>query len=212
MRTLLTLALVAIPVVAAEPPDGFVPLFNGKNLDGWTGDTGGYEVKDGVLLNKSGKSGNLFTTAEYGDFTVRLEYKLPPGGNNGLAIRYPGKGQASTVAMCEIQILDNAAAKHAKIDPRQANGSVYGMIAAERGYDRKIGEWNEMQVTVQKHRIKVELNGKVIAEGDVSKVTKFLGDKPHPGKDRLQGHFGFAGHGDPVAFRNIRIKGKPIGK
>jgi hypothetical protein len=185
---------------------GFQDLFNGKDFTGWAGSKDGYEIKDGTLVNKQGKGGNLFTEAEYSDFTARVEYKLPPGGNNGLAIRYPGKGQPSSVAMCEIQILDNDAPKHAKIDPRQANGSVYGMIPAHRGYDRAIGEWNLLEVTVQGPKVTVELNGTRIADGDVSKVTRFLGDKPHPGKDRTTGHFGFAGHGDPVAFRNIRIR------
>jgi hypothetical protein len=186
--------------------DGFADVFNGKDLAGWKGATEGYEVKDGALVNKPGKGGNLFTEAEYGDFAARVEYKLPPGGNNGLAIRYPGKGQPSSDAMCEIQVLDDNAPKHAKLDVRQYNGSVYGMIPAHRGYDRPIGEWNFMEVAVTGHKIRVELNGTRIVDGDVSTLTDFMGNKKHPGKDRLTGHFGFAGHNDPVAFRNIRIK------
>jgi 3-keto-disaccharide hydrolase len=185
---------------------GFVDVFNGKDLTGWAGGKDGYEVNDGVLVNRPKKGGNLFTEAEYADFTARVEYKLPAGGNNGLAIRYPGKGQPSGVAMCEVQILDDYAPKHAKLDPRQYNGSVYGMIPAHRGYDRPIGEWNFMEVAVKGHAISVELNGTRIVDGDVSQVTKFMGNHEHPGKDRLSGHFGFAGHGDPVAFRNIRIR------
>jgi hypothetical protein len=185
---------------------GFADVFNGKDLTGWKGATDGYEVKDGTLLNKPGKGGNLFTDGEYGDFVARVEYKLPPGGNNGLAIRYPGKGQPSSDAMCEIQVLDDNAPKHAKLDPRQYNGSVYGMIPAHRGYDRPIGEWNFLEVTVTGPKIRVELNGTRIVDGDVSTVTDFMGGKKHPGKDRLTGHFGFAGHNDPVAFRNVRIK------
>lgn len=184
----------------------FTSIFNSQDFTGWSGATQNYEVQDGTVVNRPGKGGNIFTDAEYGDFVVRLEYKLPPGGNNGLAIRYPGKGQASSDAMCEIQILDDAAAKHARLDPRQYNGSVYGMIPAHRGYDRPIGEWNIMQVTVKGHKIQVELNGTRIVDGDVSQVTAFMNDKKHPGKDRLRGHFGFAGHNDPVAFRNIAIR------
>jgi 3-keto-disaccharide hydrolase len=185
---------------------GFVDMFNGKDLTGWTGGKDGYEVKDALLVNMPKKGGNLYTEAEFADFAARVEYKMPAGGNNGLAIRYPGKGQPSTTAMCEVQILDNDAPKHAKIDPRQANGSVYGMIAAHRGYDRPIGEWNFMEVVVQGPKITVELNGTRIVDADVSQVKEFLDNKEHPGKDRTSGHFGFAGHGDPVAFRNIRIR------
>ena len=46
----------------------------------------------------------------------------------------------------------------------------------------------------------------MIVDADVSKVTEFMGNRPHPGKDRTSGHFGFAGHNDPVAFRTVQIK------
>lgn len=190
----------------ARDAKGFTTLFNGKDLTGWKGGTDGYEVVDGTIVNKRGKSGNMFTADEYSDFTARVEYKMTAGGNNGLAIRYPGSGQASTVAMCEIQLLDDDAPKHAKLDPRQYSGSVYGMIPAHRGYSRAIGEWNFIEVTVKGPKITIEVNGSRIVDGDVSKVTQLMGNKEHPGKDRLSGHFGFAGHGDPVAFRNIEIR------
>jgi hypothetical protein len=185
---------------------GFASVFNGRDFTGWAGPVANYEVKDGAIICKPKKGGNIFTKAEYGDFVVRLEHRLPPGGNNGLAIRYPGKGQPSADAMCEVQILDDTAAKYAKLDPRQYNGSAYGMVPAQRGYLRPVGEWNFMVVTVRGPTIQVELNGTRILDADLSKVTAFMGNRPHPGKDRTSGHFGFAGHSDPVAFRNIEIR------
>jgi hypothetical protein len=185
---------------------GFETAFNGKDFTGWEGPVDQYDVVDGAIVCKPKKGGNIYTKDEYSDFAARLEFKLPPGGNNGLAIRYPGQGQPSTVAMCEIQILDDDAAKYAKLDPRQYCGSVYGMIPAKRGYLRQPGEWNFMEVTVKGPTIQIELNGTRTVDGDVSKVTEFMGGKAHPGKDRTSGHFGFAGHSDPVAFRNIEIK------
>ena len=53
------------------------------------------------------------------------------------------------------------------------------------------------------------LNGTTILDTDLATVTSFMADSPHPGKDRTEGHFGFAGHNDPVAFRNIRIRELP---
>ncbi len=79
-------------------------------------------------------------------------------------------------------------------------------MAAQRGYERPIGEWNFEEVTVKGPNIKVELNGTVIVDTDVSKVTEYMAKSAHPGKDRTSGYFGFAGHNDPVAFRNIQIK------
>ena len=194
-------------ILASHGAAGFQSVFNGKDFTGWAGPVEEYEVKDGAIECRPKKGGTIFTKEEYGDFVARVEIKLPPGGNNGLAIRYPGKGDTAYVGMCELQVLDDHYEKvHGKIDPRQAHGSVYGMVAAARGYHHAIGEWNFEEITVKGSTIKVELNGTVILDTDVSKVTEFMGGSPHPGKDRTSGHFGFAGHNDPVAFRAVQIK------
>jgi len=188
--------------------ESFRSVFNGKSFDGWAGPVNEYEVKDGAICCQKGKGGTIYTKDEFADFVARVEFKLPPGGNNGLAIRYPGDGDTAYVGMCECQVLDDNYEKATgeKIDPRQAHGSAYGMVAAARGYQRPIGEWNFEEVTVKGSTIKVELNGTVILDADLSKVHDFMGNHPHPGKDRTSGHFGFAGHNDPVCFRNVQIK------
>ena len=184
----------------------FKSVFNGKDFEGWAGPIDNYEVRDSAIVCKPGKGGTIYTQDEYADFVARLEFKLPPGGNNGLAIRYPGRGDTAYAGMCELQVLDDSASMYAKLDPRQYHGSIYGQVAAHRGYLRPVGQWNYQEVTVQGSRIKVELNGTVIVDADVSKVTEFMGKTPHPGKDRTVGHFGFAGHSDPVMFRNVSLK------
>ncbi|WDI43759.1 3-keto-disaccharide hydrolase [Bremerella sp. P1] len=193
----------------ASDSDQFTPLFNGKDLAGWSGAVDEYVVLDGTLRCKPGKSGTLYSREVFGNFVVRMEFKLPPGGNNGVAIRYPGSGLPSSAGMCEIQILDNQHPKYAEIDARQVHGSAYGMIAAKTGFLRPVGQWNFQEITVTGSRIKVELNGTVILDGDLSQVKEFMNDKEHPGKDRREGHLGLAGHRDPVAFRNIVIKRLP---
>ncbi|RMF40711.1 MAG: DUF1080 domain-containing protein [Planctomycetota bacterium] len=191
----------------AHDAGDFSPLFNGRDLTGWAGAVDNYEVVDGAIQCKPGHGGVLHTTDEYGDFEVKLEFQLPPGGNNGLAIRYPGQGDAAYTGMCELQVLDNTSERYKdKLDPRQYHGSAYGMIAAHRGYLRPVGQWNYQKVTVQGSKVRVELNGTVILDGDLSQVTEFMANRPHPGKDRTKGYFGFAGHNDPVRFRNIEIR------
>lgn len=185
---------------------GFEMIFNGKDFTGWAGPIENYQVKDGTAMCLPGKGGTIYTKDEYSDFVARLEFILPPGGNNGLAIRYPGSGDTAYVGMCELQILDTEHPKYAGLDPRQAHGSAYGMVAAHRGYLRPAGEWNYQQVTVKGSTIKVELNGYTILDTDLSTVSEFLENRPHPGKDRTSGHFGLAGHSDPVQFRNLSIK------
>jgi hypothetical protein len=194
----------------SSPQKGFESVFNGKDFEGWDGPTNNYQVQDGAILCKPGQGGTIYTKEEYGDFVTRLEFKLPPGGNNGLAIRYPGRGDTAYVGMCELQVLDDTDPRYNRpgnsIDPRQAHGSAYGMVAAHRGYLRPVGEWNYQEVTVKGSTIKVELNGTLILDCDLSKVTQFMGNSAHPGKDRTSGHFGFAGHNEPVSFRKIQIK------
>lgn len=185
---------------------GFQRLDNGSDLSGWAGAVDNYEVVDGVIRCRSGKGGVLYTTEDYGDFQARLEFQLPPAGNNGLAIRYPGEGDPAYSGMCEIQILDNEHPKYAQLDPRQYCGSAYGMIAAHRGFLRPVGEWNFYDVTVKGPQITVELNGTQILHGDLSQVSEFMNNTPHPGKDRPAGKFGFAGHSDPVSFRQVHLR------
>ncbi|MEM9367653.1 MAG: DUF1080 domain-containing protein [Planctomycetota bacterium] len=193
--------------LAASGDDGFESVFDGKTLAGWQGAVDDYQVTDeGAIQCRDRRGGNLLTEGVYGDFVVRLEIMLPPGGNNGLAIRSDGSGDPAYKAMCELQVLDNSAEKYAKLDERQYHGSAYGMVAAKRGYQRPAGTWNFQEVTVQGSTVKVELNGNVILDADLATVGEYMGDRPHPGKERTEGHFGFAGHNDPVRFRNVRIK------
>jgi len=196
----------AIKKLRGDDPQGFKSVFNGKDLTGWAGPVDNYEVVDGAIVCKKGKGGTLFTKDTYADHVIRLEFKTPEGGNNGLAIRYPGKGNPAYQGMTELQVLDSEHPKYARLDKRQYHGSAYGMAAAERGYLRDAGEWNYQEVTVKGSTIKVELNGNVILNTDLSKAKDFMANSPHPGKDLKSGHFGFAGHNDAVMFRNISIK------
>ncbi len=193
-------------ILAKHADKEYKPLFDGKTLEGWAGPVDNYQVVDGSIVCKPGKGGAIYFNKEYGDFKARVEFKLPPGGNNGLAIRYPGSGDPAYAGMCELQVLDDDADKYAKLDKRQYHGSAYGMVPTNRGFQRPVGTWNYQEVTVKGSTIKVELNGNVILDTDLSKVTEYMANSPHPGKDRKAGFFGFAGHGDPVEFRNVAIK------
>lgn len=196
--------------LSAADQEGFKPVFNGKDFAGWAGPVENYEVVDGAIVCKQGKGGTIYTKEEFGDFVVRLEFKVPPGGNNGLAIRYPGQGNTAYEGMCELQVLaeDYENVRKARLDPRQVHGSAYGMVAARRGAQKPVGEWNQQEVTVKGSTIKVVLNGQVILDTDLSKVDleTVMAKSKHPGVSRTKGHFGFAGHSDPVAFRNISIR------
>ena len=191
-----------------EVAEGFEPLFNGKNLTGWVGDTTGYVAEDGniVIYPKRG-SGNLYTEKEYSDFVLRFEFKLTPGANNGLGIRAPLEGDAAYVGM-ELQILDNTAHIYKGLKAYQYHGSIYGVVPAKRGYLKPVGEWNYQEVIVKGTRIAVSLNGETIVDADIQEAIEkgTIDGKDHPGLKRLSGHIGFLGHGSHVEFRKIRIK------
>lgn len=195
-------------ILAQKVQGKFKQLFNGQDLSGWQGATDNYEVVDDAIQCKQGKGGVLYTKDKYSNFVATLEIQLPEGGNNGLAIRYPGEGDPAYTGMCELQVLDNDAETYAKLDPRQYHGSAYGMVPAHRGYLRPAGEWNFQVVEVNGSKIRVELNGTHILDADLSSVTELMANTPHPGKDRTDGYFGFAGHGDAVRFRKVAIESK----
>ena len=138
--------------------EGFVSLFNGKDLTGWEGATGMYGVKNlTVKLNNgttnvvpvlacfpdrkvAGQPGNLVTAKEYRNFILRFDFMMPENGNNGLGIRVPNaQVDAAYDGMCELQLLDDGgsayydkAAKKDKLKPYQYTGSVYGIVPSRR--------------------------------------------------------------------------------
>ena len=204
--------------------EGFVSLFNGKDLTGWCGsqsygvETITQKLNNGtvrtfpVIACQPGKGkgggGNLCTEREFENFILRFEFCMPPNGNNGLGIRMSDiKKDAAYWAMCELQLLDDggsqyydAKAKKDKLKPYQYTGV------------RKPGMWNFEEVRVIGSEIEVYLNGYLITKADVSKF-KGNGDTPdhrkHPGLHNKKGRIGWLGHGHHVMWRNIRIKELP---
>jgi hypothetical protein len=191
-----------------EKKQGFISLFDGTNLDQWTGNTTGYIVKDGAVeVNPEiSGGGNLYTKEEYADFVYRFEFQLTPGANNGIGIHAPLEGDAAYVGM-EIQVLDSEHPIYKDLHEYQYHGSVYGVIPAKRGYLLPTGEWNKEEISIKGSKIKVTLNGTVILDGDIKEASKngTLDHKEHPGLLRTSGHIGFLGHGDVVRFRNMRV-------
>ena len=204
-------------VVRADAPfvadEGFVSLFDGKSLSGWTGSLSGYAVEEGNLICVAGGKGNLLTEKEYGDFVVKFEFKLTDGANNGLGIRTPKVAEGNLhLDGIELQILDDTAEKYKTLKPYQYHGSVYGVVAAKQGSLKPLGEWNRQEVTVQGRRIKVVVNGTTIVDADLDEATKSgtLDGQLHPGLARSKGHLALLGHGDRVDFRQIQIKELPL--
>lgn len=210
---LLCLAAISLCLGADEP--GFVPLFNGKDLLGWTirGQYGpGYVVENGLLVCPEDGGGNLFTIQEYSDFILRFEFRLQEASNNGIGIRAPYEGDAAYTGM-EIQILDyDAPVYRGKLRPAQVHGSIYDVVPAKTGFLNKTGEWNEEEILAQGRHIKVTLNGTVIVDANLDDITDPAVLKKHPGLARTSGHIGLLGHHSRVEFRNMRVKDLAAGR
>lgn len=202
-------ALLSLSWLPGADEEGFVPLFDGKTLDGWVleGKQGpGYLVSDGKIICPRNGGGNLFYDKEFSDFILRFEFKLEEGSNNGLAIRSPRQARNIAYEGMELQIIDNTAERYKDIQPWQKHGSLYHVFPAKTGYLRPVGEWNEQEVVVQGRTVKVILNGHPILDVNLDDVKDPELLAKHPGLQRESGYIGFLGHNEPIEFRNIRIK------
>ena len=203
LMSLLAIFLIA-PTLAADPPEGFVSLFNGKDLDGWksTGNMQVWGTDKGVIFCDKGGGGWLLSEKEYANYELRLEYKLPKMGNSGVALRTPRQGDPAYVGM-EIQLIDDVNWKGLK--PTQNTGAIYDVLAPAKIVNKPIGEWNAMRIVAKGRQIRVENNGEVIVDANLDDYVKEHGKK-HPGILREKGHVGFQSYNFRVEFKNIYLK------
>jgi HEAT repeat protein len=199
----------AVSILAgSERDEDFVPLFNGRDLTGWTGDTKGYQAENGcIVVHPELGGGNLYTEKEYGDFILRFDFRLTPAANNGIGVRAPLEGDAAYTGM-EIQVLDDGSPVYWDLQPYQYHGSIYGVVPARRGVLRPVGEWNSEEITAPRRRITVTVNGIRVVDADLDEASGggTVDHRDHPGLKRERGHIGFLGHGSIVEFRNVRVK------
>ncbi len=210
-------------LTAEEKARGFEMLFDGTDLSKWHGDLEGYTVVNGAIYVSAnyGATGNLYTNKEYRNFVYRFEFCfLEEGVNNGVGIRTPENVDAAYDGMCELQILDHDAPVYAGwLRDYQVHGSIYGVVPAKRLKHKPLGEWSTEEIIVEGDHIKVTVNGEVITDADVRKVTKGHNMAPdgsdqnpytidghnHPGMFNYKGYISFCGHGAGLKIRNVRI-------
>lgn len=195
--------------VAGLAAGDWQPLFDGKSLTGWKaidGPQDSWGAAAGVLFTTGKGGGWLSTEREYGDFEVKLEFNVPPGGNSGVFLRAPHKGNPAFEGM-EIQVLDDAAKEYAQLEPYQYCGSLYDVAAATPRAAKPAGQWQQMHIVCQGRKVRVTLNDKQIIDAD---LDAHPGKVPtHPGLKRTAGHVGLQNHGNRVEFRNVQIRELP---
>jgi hypothetical protein len=200
-------ALVGFSMVAVADEEGFVPLFNGENLDGWTvwGDPAGFEVVDGVIRSERRGIGYgmYYHEREFSDFELRLEFRIPDRGNSGVFIRCEKDGPPATnhpwVEAYEVQISYEQ-------PPREdihTTGSLYGFEPVNPRLPDKPDEWREMFIRAEGTVIQVWLDGTQVISLDQAE-REDLKDKALSGHIAVQDNHG--AEDTYVEFRNIRIK------
>ena len=214
IRILSFLAALSLTASAAEP----VPLFNGKDLTGWTTADGkpvtaGWVVADGGVLHRASKGGDLYTAKEFGDFELTFDWKIAPAGNSGVKYRvtaYEKKGLLGP----EYQLLDDEKHPDSKVGPQRQTASLYDFTAPDATLKKlnPPGEWNTTKIVARGTKFEHWLNGVRVLEMDTASESW----KAAHAKSKFKGVPAFAqnargrillqDHGDEIWFRNMTIR------
>jgi len=204
------LALALSGAAAAE--EAWIPLFDGKDLSAWQDPAASkWKVVDGVLTWEKG-CGNLWTKEKFGDFVLDLEVKVEKGSNSGLFLRSPEGEKNWLQGSIEIQVSgsygpDRKPGKHEM-------GAMYDCLAPSIAAEKPLGEWNHFVVTFKGNLLTVVLNDKTIIDTNLDRWTE-AGKNPDGTKNKFTtaykdmakvGHLGLQDHGQPVWYRNIKIR------
>lgn len=234
MRELLAVGWFAVFAVPAQEPapvaeaaavlspheaeQGFQLLFDGRSTDGWRGfrkeafPTRGWRVEAGTLrVVAGGGGGDLVTAQEFGDFELRLEWKVTAGANSGIMYRVSEQEAAPWRTGPEYQILDDSGHADGR-DARTSAGSLYALVAGEQRVLRPVGEWNEARILLDGARVEHWLNGQRILVAQLGgeawtqlvAASKFA-KMPRFGRE-MRGAICLQDHGNDVWFRNVRIR------
>lgn len=216
--TMLTI-LLACCLAACMPdtPKG-EPLFNGKDLTGWRfykdRDNNSWEVLDGTLHCKpfegNEKRADLITIAEYENFELTWDWKLPPQGNSGLMFAVVEEFDEPYLSGPEYQLLDDIGYP-GNIEDWQKTASNYGMHAAENAPVKPVGEWNKSKLVVNRNHVQHWLNGTKVVDYELGsddwkqrKAKSKWNEAPGYGASK-KGRVAIQDHGSEVWLKDINI-------
>ena len=206
-----------------DPSPEFRPLFDGKTLEGWRGfrmdhAPSSWKVVGGAISFAPGEErGDLVTEEEFGDFELSFEWKVSKGGNSGVMFRVTEDRDTAYATGPEYQILDNSLLGDGG-DSKTSAGSNYALHAPARDGTKIPGSWNEARILVRGPHVEHWLNGEKVVEYELRSdewkalvaASKF-GTMPGYGLNR-KGRIALQDHGNPVSYRNLRIRALSDGK
>lgn len=210
-----------------DTSDGWVSLFDGQTTAGWHSygkDKAGerWKVADGAIYLDTSKKegyqtsggGDLVSEGEYGDFDLKLEWKISPAGNSGVifyAHEDASKYKESWVTGPEMQVVDNAGHPDGKLIKHKA-GDLYDIISSSKEAAKPVGEWNEVEIKSKDGKLDLYLNGTntvstMLWDDNWKKLVAGSKFKAMPGFGTYKkGKIVLQDHGNMVWFRNIKIK------
>ena len=205
-------------LTAAEEADGWRLLFDGQSLDPWRGYkretlADGWQAVDGTLA-RVGPGGDIVTRERYASFELRFDWKVETGSNSGLFFGVSEDDDAVWHSGPEFQLLDNAGHRDGR-QPVTSAGSNFAVDPPVRDVTHPVGEWNESRLTVDGSRVTHWMNGVELLAYTLDSpawraavaASKFA-ELPRYGRVS-PGHIAIQDHGDPVWFRNLKIRRLP---
>ncbi|HKB03881.1 MAG TPA: DUF1080 domain-containing protein [Gemmataceae bacterium] len=210
-RHLLPAAALLVFAPAAIADEGFKPLFNGKDLSGWSGfmkeptadPAKTFLIEDGILKVTGKPNGYLATKEAHGDYVLRVQWRWAPGskgGNSGVLIHVVAEdkvwpksieaqlkaGDAGDIWLIDAPKIEIDESRHSKTSPRRWHRMTTENI------EKPVGEWNQYEITCKGDEIKIAVNGKLVNEARKSELTK--------------GRIALQSEGAEVHFKDIELK------
>lgn len=197
----------AAPAVAlsdCEKQDGFVALFDGQNMDGWVVEgTDSWTVQNGILVCSGEGHGWIRTVGTYRNFTLRLDFRIPQGGNSGVFLRAKQEGDPAFTGL-EVQVMGD----HGGQPTLHSTGAIYDAVGPSANVTRPAGDWNTFDITYIGNSITVTLNGKTIVAADLfdPAINERLSEERKFPNRVATGFIGMQNHGNKVEYRDVRIR------
>ncbi len=201
-----------------EKAAGWSLLFNGKNLEGWrqygrqAPPAEGWKVEDGVLKKVAKqRGGDIIHTNTFGDFDFSWEWRVGPGGNNG--VKYLVTEQRPGAPGHEYQMIDDAGHPDGKIGAHRQTAAFYDVLPPdEKKPIKKAGEWNSSRILVKGSNVEHWLNGAKVLNYELGSdaVKAAVGKSKFKSAarfgEKIQGHIMLTDHSDEAWFRNLKIR------
>ena len=219
LAMLASVVFVQLSSIKAAEAEGWITLFNGKDLTGWKmGSDKSWVVENGLISlsraqydGKEHNSDYLWFDEVLGNVILEVEVKMPEQANSGIYLR-TSDTQNPVPTGIEVQVANSFGRN--MLSKTGTAGAIYDCLAPTENPLKAPGEWNQYRITCQNEKIIVELNNKKIIDMDLNQWSQ-PNKNPDGTKNKFstalkdfarQGYFGFQDHGRPVWYRNIRLK------